>query len=505
MYMMSEFIKEALEIAARARIALTYEDVQLMTAYSEVLPNQVNIESRFSRHVPLRIPIVSAAMDTVTEYKLAIELAKLGGIGVIHKNLTPDEQARQVGKVKHHLNAFIEKPICYFEDETIEEVLKRKERKGYGFSSFPIMNREGRLVGIVTETDFEFYDDPAKPVSSIMTPNPISSCVGTTIELAYELMKKNKKKALPIVDETGRIAGMYVFSDIKRIKGKIIEPYNPNLDKKGQLIVAAAIGVYGDAFARLEKLVEENVDVVVIDSAHGCSRGVIETLREIKSHYPNTDVVVGNISIGKQAKMLLDAGADGIKAGQGPGGICTTRLVAGIGRPQVTAIYDSAKAIYGTDVPICADGGLKYSGDIPKAIAAGASSVMMGGMLAGTDEAPGELIFVEGRQWKIYRGMGSIGAMQVGRSARQRYGQEDATCDKLVPEGVEGIVPYKGPLAKVVHQYIGGLRAGMGYTGSKTIEELRNNGDFDRIESGGKVESHPHGVTITREAPNYPG
>ncbi len=502
---MNEFIKEALEIAASQRIALTYGDVQLITRYSEVLPNQVNTESRFSRNVHLMIPIVSAAMDTVTEYRLAIELAKLGGIGVIHKNLTPEEQSRQVGKVKHDLNAFIERPKSFFEDETIEDVLNRIREKGYKYRSFPITNREGVLVGIVTETDFEFHYNPTSPISSIMTANPITSDVGTSIETAYSLMNNHKKKALPIIDCDGKLAGMYILSDIRRIKGHRIEPYNPNLDKKGQLIAAAAIGVYEDAFSRLERLAEENVDVVVIDSAHGCSKGVIETLREVKSRYPNIDVVVGNISTGEQARMLVDAGADGIKVGQGPGGICTTRLVAGVGRPQLSAVYDCAKAIYGFGVPLNADGGLKYSGDITKAIAAGADSVMMGGMLAGTDESPGDLIFVEGRQWKIYRGMGSIGAMEIGRSARQRYGQENTPNEKLIPEGVEGRIPYKGPLKQVIHQYVGGLRAGMGYTGSRTIEELKINGDFDRNESGGMLESHPHGVNITREAPNYPG
>lgn len=503
--MVEGFIKPTLEHAAKEGIALTYDDVSLKTRYSEVLPNQVSTETKFSRRVSLKIPIASAAMDTVTEYKLAIELAKLGGIGVIHKNLTPEEQARQVAKVKHHLNAFIEKPIYFFEDETIEEVLKRKAEKGYGFSSFLVTNREGRLVGIVTETDFEFFQDSTKPVSSIMTLNPVTAPVGTQIESAYDLMCRNKKKALPVIDETGRIAGMYVFSDIKRIKGDVIEPYNPNLDKKGQLIAAAAIGVYDDAFARLEKLVEENIDVVVIDSAHGCSKGVIETLRDIKSRYLDVDVVVGNITTEEQAKILLDAGADGIKVGQGPGGICTTRKVAGVGTPQITSIYRCAKAVYGTDNTLCADGGLKYSGDITKAIAAGANSVMMGSMLAGTEEAPGDLIFVDGRQWKNYRGMGSIGAMEIGRSARQRYGQENVSIDKLVPEGVEARIPYKGKLRDIIHQYIGGLRAGMGYTGSKTIDELRQNGEFDRITLAGDTESHPHGVTITREAPNYPG
>ncbi|VVB78057.1 Inosine-5'-monophosphate dehydrogenase [uncultured archaeon] len=499
--MRKKFYKEAIEIALKEKIALTFDDVRLQSDYSEVKLSEVNVESKFSRNINLKIPIISSAMDTVTEYKLAIRLAELGGVGIIHKSLTSEEQAKHVSRGKHHLNAYIEKPICIFSDESVEEVLNRKNKKGYSFNSFPVLNREGKLVGIVTGNDFEFCDDHSIKINKIMTTSPLHFVGKINIEKAYQKMRQTKKKALPVTDKKGKVIGMYVFSDVKRVLNGNKNDYN--VDSKGRLIIGAAIGVYDDAFSRLEKLVRENVDVVVIDTAHGDSKPVYETLKKVKNQYPELDVVVGNVSIGESAKRLANAGADGIKVGQGPGSICTTRIVAGIGRPQLTAVYDCAKAIYGSGIPICADGGLRYSGDMVIAIAAGADSLMMGKMLAGTDESPGELIYLKGRTWKGYRGMGSLGAMQKSAGARQRYFQENVENNKLVPEGIEGRINYKGPLEKVIYQYIGGLKAGMGYVGAKNIRELREKGEFDRITAAGVRESHPHDVEITEEAPNY--
>ena len=493
--------KEFFEFMNSQHIALTFDDVRLKTGYSETLPDQVNLESRFSRNVTLKIPIVSAAMDTVTEHALAIELAKLGGIGVIHRNLTPEKQASEVARVKHHLNGLIEKPITVYEDDTIESVLAKREQKGYTFHTFPVINRMGKIVGILSKNDFDFCDNNSLSVRDIMSTNLLTANKGITLDRAYELMKEEKKKVLPLVSENESLAGMYVFSDLKRIKTQSSGIYN--LDKKGRLRVAAAIGVYQDAFSRLERLIAKEVDLVVIDTAHGDSKGVIETLKEIKKKY-DIDVVVGNISESNSARRLIEAGADGIKVGQGPGSICTTSVIAGIGCPQVTAIYNCSKAAEGTNVPVCADGGLIYSGDIPIAIGAGAHSVMLGKMLAGTKESPGELVFREGRQWKSYRGMGSIGAILSNKNQEGRYGQKN-TEGTLVPEGIEGLIPYQGELSEVIFQYIGGLKRGMGYVGAASIEELRIKADFYRLSSAGKTESHPHDILITKESPNYPG
>jgi len=494
-------IKTTLEHALKEGLALTFDDVRLKTGHSEVMPDNVNLESKFSKNIGLKIPIVSAAMDTVTEYKLAIELAKLGGIGVIHRNLSPEEQASQVSKVKHHLNGLIDKPICVYEDESVSSVLLKIKEKGYSFLSFPVLSREGKLVGLVTGNDFDFCDNPSLKISNIMSSQPYHGKEGMSIDEAYQKMRSEKKKSIPLKDKEGRVVGMYVFSDLKRIKTRSAENYN--LDSNGQLRVAAAIGTGEEEIERASKLVEKKVDVVVIDTAHGDSKAVIDTLREIKKRY-DIDVVVGNVSIGESARRLVDNGADGIKVGQGPGSICTTRIIAGIGRPQVSAIYDCYKAISDTNIPICGDGGIKNSGDITVAIGAGAHSVMMGGMLAGTEESPGEIYFYEGRQWKLYRGMGSLGAMEESKSSRQRYLQSDAGKNRLIPEGIEGRIPYRGKLSDVVFQYVGGLRKGMGYVGAGTIEELRDKADFDRITNSGFLESHPHSIKITKEAPNYP-
>ncbi|MBI2105342.1 IMP dehydrogenase [Candidatus Woesearchaeota archaeon] len=494
--------KLILEIAKRDGFALTFDDVRLRTSHAEVMPDDINIETKLSRNVDLKIPIVSAAMDTVTEYKLAIELAKLGGIGVIHRSLSIEEQAFHVAKVKHHLNGLIEKPICVYQDEKISSVLSKRESKAYTFHSFPVLNRDNKLVGIVTGNDFDFCDDHSLNINEIMSTQLLTAPEGTTIDDAYRLMCREKKKILPLTNPYDMVVGMYVFSDVRRIKNGSAETYN--VDKKGQLRVAAAVGTGEEALERVSRLMDKNIDAIIIDTAHGDSKSVIETLKEIKRNYA-IDVVVGNISVGDSARRLIAAGADGIKVGQGPGSICTTRVIAGIGRPQVSAIYDCVKAIggYSGGIPICADGGIRNSGDISIAIAAGAHSVMMGSMFAGTEEAPGEIVFVDGLQWKSYRGMGSIGAMEKSRGAMERYLQRQRGKNQLIPEGVEGLVSYKGKLADVLFQYVGGLRRGMGYAGAASIEELREKGEFDRITIAGFSESHPHDIKITKDSPNY--
>jgi IMP dehydrogenase len=478
-------------------IALTYDDVRLTTGYSATLPDNINIESKFSRNVGLKTPIASAAMDTVTEAEMAIEIAKLGGIGVIHKNFTSQEQANQVAKVKFHLNGLIEKPICFDENTTIGEILARKKERAFNFHSFPILDGEHRLVGIVTKNDFDFCEDRSLKVKDIMTRDVISGAPGIGLREAYQIMKERKKKVLPLVDKTRKVAGLYTFIDVQRILFGDSKTFN--VDRNGRLRVAAAIGVYDDAFERVEKLLNEQIDLVIIDTAHGDSKGVIETLKQIKKQY-DIDVIAGNISEPESAERLCRAGADGLKVGQGPGSICTTRIIAGIGKPQVSAIYECARVASRYGVPVCADGGLKFSGDIPVAIGAGAHSVMMGNMLAGTKESPGEFRFHQGMQYKVYRGMGSLGAMEAHKGSRERYNQGK---NDLVPEGMEGMVPYKGPLKEVIYQYIGGLRRGMGYVGAESIEELRTIAQFVRITEAGKAESHPHDIIITREAPNY--
>ncbi len=491
--------KLALEKAAEDGFALTFDDVRLKTGNSSVPPAEVKISSKFSRNIYLKIPIVSAAMDTVTDYVMAIEMAKNGGLGIIHRNLDLDSQAFQVGKVKYYLNGIIDKPICVSENDSVLEVLNKRESKGYQFYSFPVLNNDGKLVGIVTGNDFGFCDNSSLLIKDIMSTELLTEKEGTTINKAYEIMKREKKKLLPLLSDNGEIKGIYVYSDVKRIKTGSAEMYN--VDGKGQLRVGAAVGVGKEALRRVEALVNENVDVIVIDTAHADTSTVIGTLKEIKQDY-DVDVVVGNISSGESAKRLVDAGADGIKIGQGPGSICTTRVVSGIGMPQVSAVYECARII-NSEVPVNADGGLRYSGDIPIAISAGAHSVMMGSMLAGTEEAPGEVVFFEGRKWKSYRGMGSIGAMKDSAASRERYLQDESGKSKLVPEGIEGLVPYKGKLEEIITQYVGGLRSGMGYVGAASIEELRDKGDFIRITGAGYLESHPHDIKITKDAPNY--
>jgi IMP dehydrogenase len=477
-------------------LALTYDDVRLKTSYSEAGPSEVDIVSRFSRNTPLKCPISSAAMDTVTESRMAIAMAKVGGIGVIHKALTPDEQTAQVKKVKLHLNGLIENPITVLEVMTIQQIQNMRAEKDYGFSTFPVVNSAGKLTGLLTSNDFDrcenelqFARDAMTPISELTTGQ-----LGINVETAYRIMRDSRKKVLPLISSSGELAGMYVFSDVKRLtcNGSLS---HHNVDKNGHLRVAAAIGTGEDELIRAERLIASGCDVIVIDTAHGDSKNVYDTLRVLKSHY-NTDVVVGNISEPESAKKLADAGADGIKVGQGPGSICTTRIVAGVGCPQVTAVYECSKIIRGSGIPICADGGIRNSGDIPVAIVAGADCVMLGRMLAGTTEAPGAVRPTPTGLVKVYRGMGSLGAMQASRASRERYRQGDVPKGKLVAEGVETIIPFEGDVEPLLQKYIGGLRAGMGYVGAQTIAELQEKADFRRMSGAGLTESHPHDVTV---------
>lgn len=478
-------------------LALTFDDVRLKSGYSETDPTSASIESLFSRRVPLKTPIVSAAMDTVTESPMAIAMAKLGGLGIIHRGLDPETQASQVRKVKLHLNGLIEVPITVTEDVTIEEILNKREEKNYNFHSFPVVDGTNKLLGIITRNDFDLATENTLKAKDVMTPisQLISSDKNTTSEEAYKIMLQAKKKSLPLIDNEGKLCGMYVFSDVQRLLSVNLTSYN--IDKNGHLRVGAAVGIGKDALERAELLSKAGVDVIVIDTAHGDSKNVYETLKELKNLYPQIDIVAGNVSEGASAKRLVEAGADGIKVGQGPGSICTTRIVAGIGCPQVTAVYNCAKAIEGSGVPICADGGIKHSGDLPIALGAGASSVVLGRSLAGTTETPGTIKDTPQGRFKIYRGMGSLGAMRSSKASRERYRQEKVSIDKVVPEGVESIVPYQGDVENVIHKMIGGLRSGMGYVGATSITALQEKADYHRISNAGLAESHPHDVSIT--------
>lgn len=486
-------------------LALSYGDVRLKTAYSEVAPGDVNLQSRFSRNVPLNAPLISSPMDMVTEHKMAIALALNGGLGIIHRALKIKDQAKEVSRVKFYLNGLIEKPICVRADETVKSILNLAADKGYAFRSFPVLDGRGKLAGLISGSDLEFCRDRQVKASRIMTKfkNLITAPAGTGLKQAFSLMQKTKKKILPLIDQQNKLAGLYVYSDVKRIVSGGSPAYN--LDDRGNLRVGAAVGAGAEALLRAELLVERGADVLVIDTAHGDSRAVFETLKELKKKYPEIDVVAGNVSEAESAERLAKAGADGIKVGQGPGSICTTRVVAGIGCPQVTAVYNCARALRGSGVPVSADGGIEYSGDATVALAAGAASVMLGKMLAGTDEAPGQVFVRNGLPVKHYRGMGSLGAMRESRAARERYVQNETGKDKLVPEGVEAVVPYKGEVAKIIFQILGGVKSGLGYAGAADIAELQAKADFYYISSAGLSESHPHGVTMEKEAPNYFG
>ncbi len=475
---------------------LTFDDVLLIPAYSEVLPRNVELTTKFSRNIKLNVPIVSAAMDTVTEAKLAIAIAREGGIGVIHKNMPIAEQARQVHAVKRAENGMIYDPVTIARGSTVRDALDMM--KEYHIGGIPVVDEEGKLVGIVTNRDLRFERNLNSLVDGVMTKdNLVTTTQSTDLHEAADILQKHKIEKLPVVDKDNRLVGLVTYKDITKAKDK---PYACK-DEKGRLRVAAGVGVTGDSMDRVDALVAAGVDAIVIDTAHGHSKGVVAVLKAVKAKYPQLDVVVGNIATGEAAKYLVEAGADGVKVGIGPGSICTTRVIAGVGVPQLSAVYDVAKALEGTGVPLIADGGIRYSGDIVKALAAGAYSVMLGGMLAGVEESPGETIIYNGRKFKSYRGMGSLEAMEKG--SKDRYFQADEMdAKKLVPEGIAARVPYKGSLYEVVYQMIGGLRAGMGYCGAHNIDQLHQ-AKFTRITNAGVAESHPHDVNITSEAPNY--
>ena len=475
---------------------LTYDDVLLIPAYSEVLPSQVSLKTKFSRNISLNVPIVSAAMDTVTEQQLAIAIAREGGIGVIHKNMSIAEQARQVHAVKRAENGMIYDPVTIKRGSTVADALKMMEE--YHIGGIPVVDDEKHLVGIVTNRDLRFERDLNRLIDDVMTKdNLITTNQSTDLEQAAQILQQHKIEKLPVVDSDGKLIGLVTYKDITKAKDKP----NASKDSLGRLRVAAGVGVTADSMQRVDALVAAGVDAIVIDTAHGHSKGVVGVLRAVKAKYPQIDVVVGNIATGEAAKYLVENGADGVKVGIGPGSICTTRIIAGVGVPQLSAVYDVAKALEGTGVPLIADGGIRYSGDIVKALAAGAYSVMLGGMLAGVEESPGDTIIFNGRKYKSYRGMGSLEAMEKG--SKDRYFQAGETdTKKLVPEGIAARVPYKGTLYEVVYQMLGGLRAGMGYCGAPDIERLHG-AQFTRITNAGVAESHPHDVAITSEAPNY--
>lgn len=475
---------------------LTFDDLLLVPGYSEVLPRDVDLSTNFTRNIKLNIPMVSAAMDTVTETTMAIAIAREGGIGVIHKNMTIAEQAKQVRVVKRSENGMIIDPISISPDKTVENALALM--KEYKIGGIPVVIEDNTLVGIVTNRDLRFEKNMDKLIKDVMTAeNLVTTRQSTDLEAAADILQMHKIEKLPVVDENYKLVGLITYKDITKAKDK---PFAAK-DEQGRLRVAAAIGVTHDSVERARALVEAGVDAIVIDTAHGHSKGVADMLKLIKKSFPTIDVVVGNIATPEAARFLVDAGADAVKVGIGPGSICTTRVVAGVGVPQVSAIYSIAQELKGSGIPIIADGGLRYSGDIVKALAAGASTVMMGSLLAGTDESPGETIIYSGRKFKSYRGMGSLSAMEKG--SKDRYFQDvEDDIKKLVPEGIEARVPYKGTLQEVIYQMVGGLRAGMGYCGTANIEAL-NEAKFTRITGAGYAESHPHGVKITREAPNY--
>lgn len=478
------------------REGLTYDDVLLVPAYSEVLPRDVQLKSKITRNIEVNTPIVSAAMDTVTEARLAIAIAQQGGIGVIHKNMTIAEQALEVRKVKRSESGMILDPVTLSEDAFVKDALNLM--KEYSIGGIPVVDNDKYLKGIVTNRDLRFEKNLNRPIREVMTSqNIVTTKDGTDLGTAEEILQQNKIEKLPVVDGNNRLIGLITYRDIIKVKT------HPNSckDSYGRLRVAAAVGVTHDTIERVTALVDAGVDAIVIDTAHGHTQGVVGKLKEVKAQFPNLDVIVGNIATPEAAKYLVEAGADAVKVGIGPGSICTTRIIAGVGVPQLSAVNDVAKAIEGSGVPVIADGGIRYTGDIVKAIAAGADIVMVGSMFAGVEESPGETIIYEGRKFKSYRGMGSLEAMQKG--SKDRYFQ-DAEDDikKLVPEGISGRVPYRGNLVEVMYQIIGGLRAGMGYCGAPTISQLKG-AKFVRITSAGMRESHPHDITITREAPNY--
>ena len=476
--------------------ALTFDDVLLVPSYSEVLPREVSIKSQLTRDLTINVPIVSAAMDTVTEYALAIAMARVGGIGIIHKNMSVEAQAEQVRLVKRSESGMIIDPVTLTPEQSLSDALNMM--RTYSIGGIPVVNKEQKLVGILTNRDLRFEKNLGRLVSEVMTSeNLITAPEGTTLEQAQDILQRHKIEKLPVVDDNNVLMGLITYKDIMKV-----ENYpDASKDDKGRLLVGAALGVSGDTFDRIDALTGVGVDVVIVDTAHGHSKGVLDMVKEIKTKYPDLQVIGGNVATASAAQALIDHKVDGIKVGVGPGSICTTRIVAGVGVPQLTAIMNAASSALKAGVPIIGDGGIRYTGDISKAIAAGASTIMAGSLFAGTEEAPGETVIFEGRKFKVYRGMGSLGAMQKG--SKDRYFQ-DAEDDvkKLVPEGIEGRVPFKGTISEVMVQYTGGLRASMGYCGAKDIKSLQGS-NMVKITSSGVVESHPHNITITKEAPNY--
>ena len=477
---------------------LTFDDVSLVTRYADFLPADADVRSRLTSRISLNMPLVSAAMDTVTEADMAIAMALLGGIGVIHKNLSPKEQSRQVGIVKHHLHGLIRDPIVFRTTDTLETIRSRKQGKGYTFSGFPILDRNDRLAGILTATDIKFCPDKDARVADVMTTEVVTAGPETDLQQAYEIMMRRRIGKLPLVDKRGKLIGLYSFADVSTLVENVKPLYNR--DTKYRLRVAAAVSPRD--YRRVEVLNEEGVDVVVVDTAHGHSRGVIDMVKWLRKNYADLDVIAGNVGTADGALALRKAGAHAVKVGIGPGSICTTRVVCGVGIPQITAIYECARALEGS-IPIVADGGIRHSGDVPKAVLAGADTVMLGSVLAGTEESPGEKIIHQGRQYVVYRGMGSLAALRRGPGSRQRYAQAGVSDDDLVPQGIEGIVPYAGDVKKVMTQFCGGLRSALGYCGARTVADLQQNGQFIRVSSAGLYEGHPHDVKIMREAPNY--
>lgn len=489
--MISDFIADKIVTEG-----LTFDDVLLVPAYSEILPREVNLSTQFSRNITLHIPFVTAAMDTVTEAPMAIAIAREGGIGVIHKNMSIEEQARQVAIVKRAENGMIYDPVTIERGRTVCEALALMSE--YHIGGIPVVDGDMHLVGIVTNRDLRFETDLNKKVEEVMTAeNLVTTTQQTDLVSASKILQENKIEKLPVIDHNGRLVGLITYKDITKAKDKPMACK----DSKGRLRVAAGVGVTADTMQRMEALIQAGADAIVIDTAHGHSKSVIERLREAKASFSGVDFVVGNVATGDAARMLYEAGADAVKVGIGPGSICTTRIVAGVGVPQLSAVYDVACALKGTGVPLIADGGLRYSGDVVKALAAGGCSVMIGSLVAGTEESPGETIIYSGRKFKAYRGMGSLEAMENG--SKDRYFQSGVVeVKKLVPEGIVGRVPYKGSVQEVIYQLVGGLRSGMGYCGAATIERLHD-AKFTRITNAGVMESHPHDITITSEAPNY--
>lgn len=479
---------------------LTYDDVTLVTQYADFLPDATSLATRLTSRQTMNIPFLSAAMDTVTEAPMAIAMALAGGIGVIHKNLDEDEQADQVARVKHYLNGMIENPVCFHISDDINYLLAEKHRLNLKFGGFPVVDDEGRVVGMVSNTDIRYSTSGYEKLSDVMVKTTITAKPGTTLLEAYDLMLKNKIGKLPLLNSNGTLAGLYSFTDV----GQLVRNTNPsyNRDAKYRLRVAASVsGGVGD-YTRMDKLAAEGVDVIVVDSAHGHSKGILDMVKWIVKHHPDIDIIAGNIATSEAAIALRDAGAHAVKVGIGPGSICTTRVVCGVGIPQLTAIYNARKALEGS-IPVVGDGGIKFSGDVPKAIVAGADTLMLGSVLAGTKESPGEKILSAGRQYVVYRGMGSMAALKNGKGSRARYFQDSEAEENLVPQGIEGMVPYSGPVRSMMTQFCGGLQASLGYCGVKTIAELQEKGQFYRVSAAGMREAHPHDITITKEAPNY--